>query len=108
MERPEKLPANQEVTLVFYDYYIGYYLHLTEVKRSCQIIVLGYYLVPHHSKELTSHLALIPLGKLTPGKYDVIVTKIPLPEEYARFRTLDAATVRRFVCHSSSFEVVMK
>lgn len=65
------LPSNEPITLVFYSKEYGRYLHIKSVVRKGKTFTINYQLVPHTSKQLTQHFALIPTGLLTDGKYVV-------------------------------------
>ena len=74
--------SHDEITAVFYSLPFDCYVEIDPVKRSGTTIEISYRLVPHDSKELTSHFALIPLGQLPPGKYDVQVHQVPMDQKY--------------------------
>ena len=103
----ETFSAGEELSVVFFTYSSGQYVHLKNVVRYDQRIELSYELVPHRTKELSEHFALVSLGKLSPGKYDVQVVRMPLAQEYAEagFKPAPQEYVDRIVCQSFSFTV---
>ena len=70
-------------------------------------IEFRYQLVPHRTKELSVHFALIGLGKMNPGEYDVEIIRNPLAQQYvqAGFKPVSQEYVRRCVCQSFSFTI---
>jgi len=100
---PASISADEEVTLFFFSRLSGSYVWLRNVKRSENRIIIHFEFVPHPEKILTSHFALIPLGKLAPGKYDVEIkplSKATLRENW----TLEEAAAY-FVSGPFSFSV---
>jgi len=78
--REEKLPtefqAGEELTLVFYSYQFGAYVHLAEVVNRDGHIDISYRFVPHRTEEVTTHLALIPINSSQPGPRTVHVAPV--------------------------------
>jgi hypothetical protein len=64
-------PAGRDVSLVFFSHQLGSYVHIQEVHRDGSRIEIQYRFVPHRTREVTAHFAMIPLGKLPVGKYTV-------------------------------------
>jgi hypothetical protein len=99
--------AGEETTLVFFSHPASYYLRLRSVERHDNEVIVQYQFEPHPSPEVTVHFALIPLGKLQAGKYQVRFEQIPLAQEYRDlgFEPIepDAATI---VCRPFSFEII--
>jgi hypothetical protein len=71
--RPAAFRAGEPVSLVFYAREFNYYTHLEGVERRGPDVQITYRFVPHETKELTSHLALIPLpaGTAVPARVEV-------------------------------------
>lgn len=105
---PEPLSANEPVTLVFFARENGVYVHLESIKRLGRIITVKYEFVPHLEHELTWHFALIPLGKLEDGKWQVIVEQAPVDQKYAGYgwKPEGLEVSRQMV--SQSFDFVVK
>lgn len=70
--------ANTQVFVFFFSHSFGQYVHLDNVERREKTIKIAYRFVPHETKQLTAHYALIPLGKLPAGKYRVDIVRLPL------------------------------
>ncbi len=79
---PDTFPVDSELTIAFYSYSSPRYTHVHEVERVDNRIDIRFLLVPHQTKNMTKHLALIPLGKLSEGQYQVNMVKLPLGERY--------------------------
>lgn len=65
---PKAIKSGEEVTLVFFAYRSGSYFHLEKVEIEGNAIKVRYRFVRHITLDLSEHIALIPLGKLEPGK----------------------------------------
>lgn len=100
-------PQGESISLVFYTFATGYYGHLREVTRDANEINIKYSLVPHRTRELTNHFALIPLRELPAGKYRVVLSEVPLPEGHADagLKPLSESDKRRYVCGPTTFTI---
>jgi hypothetical protein len=108
-EGPHQVPTG-EVSLVFYARWTGQYVYVEKVERNGPAITLQYRFVVHRTKEITAHFALIPLGHLKGGKYDVRIIQLPVRhpdnEQGPVFRPpLEEKIANRVVSKSFSFEV---
>jgi hypothetical protein len=74
-KRQAALSADSETSIVFFSYIFGFYVHLESVKEYKNVIEIRYRFVPHMTREVTQHIALIPLGKLAPGTYRVDIIR---------------------------------
>lgn len=106
--RGNKLPSDREAYVVFYSHPASYYVRLINVKRKGSRIDLEYAFEPHFTVESTSHLALIPLGRLPSGEYEVRIWQRPMDDKYAKagFVRVTDPQSRRLVCQPFSFDVV--
>jgi len=105
----EKAELSGEVSLFFYSLPLPYYVRLDQVERKGNEFVIRYHFVTHATKNMTIHFALIPLGKLSPGKFRVKLTQLPVKQgRLASPKPIDPKVVERFVCRSFSFEVGAK
>src|SRR5690606_20898331 len=93
LEPSDKLPAGKPVSLVFFTHSTGRPIFVQQVNRDDQKITLRYEVGDRNTFFQSQHFALISLGKLPPGQYDVEIT--PQKEEPAT----------RNVCKSFSFNV---
>lgn len=106
-KKPQQSYPESELTLVFFSYEFGYYVRLEKVEIEENVVKVHYQFVPHKSKELTKHFALIPLGQFSPGKVQVEFIQSPLPQEFANagWKPVSSETAQRVVCQSFSFVV---
>ncbi len=106
-QEPRKsFPADAEITLVFFSYQAGTYVHLHRVDRRDEIVEIRYRFVPHRTRDLSEHFALIPLGKLSGGKLRVEVIQSPLQQKHVNLsgmKPLQPEWGRQVVCKSFSF-----
>lgn len=104
----QTLPSSANIWLVFFSHSFGQFVHLANVERRDRTIKIEYRLVPHATKQLTAHFALIPLGKLPAGKYTVDIVRLPLEQKYVDqgFKAVDSQLNNRVVCQPFSFEVL--
>src|SRR5690606_3393456 len=82
----ENLPGTEvspksPISLIFYTGGVGYYTHVEQVERDGNTFTIHYRIVPHQTRDITQHLAVIPVGMLQSGKYAVKVEQLPLREE---------------------------
>jgi hypothetical protein len=98
-------PANEELSVVFFSHSFGCYVHLDKAKREGHRIRISYHLVPHRTKELTSHFALIPVGQLPEGTIKVEIIQKPMAAKYvnAGFKPVAEAVASRVVSRPFDF-----
>ncbi len=95
------------MSVVFFSYQEGNYVHLSRIELHGNDILIQFRFVPHETAVVTEHFALIPLGKLRAGKYQVKVVQSPMEQEYIDQGCVanDESDVQRFVCGSFEFSV---
>ncbi|MEX2309626.1 MAG: hypothetical protein WD738_18790 [Pirellulales bacterium] len=103
----DRFPAASEVSVVFFSYQFGPYVHVHEIARQGNIVDIRYRFVPHEEQITAEGIALIPLGKLGAGKYRVDIIQTPMEQKYLDkgFRPVSEANARRIVSRSFSFAV---
>jgi len=110
-KRYETFPAGTDFTIVFYAYETGVYVHLDKVIRDDNIINVHYHFTTHSTAYVTSHFALIPVGKLPPGSYQIKMVQRPVQAQpgdgWASTTPVKPEFVDRFVCKSFQFEVTL-
>lgn len=111
--RPERLPANDDVTVVFFSEPISRYpVQIRQVQRDGKEIEIQYELVPDLNKGSHINFALIPLGKLEVGEYHVQMRQLPRKLEPAEiqlgFESPDEEWSRDFLCKPFKFMVTEK
>lgn len=104
----KRVAAGEKVSLVFYACSAPGYVHLHSVSKEAGVVTIKYQVVMHQSLEVTSHFALIPLGKLSPGNLKIISEYVPREkrEPMEGVSKPDLSMVRSAVCKSCSFEIV--
>jgi hypothetical protein len=107
-DRPKTVPAG-EVSLVFFARQSGQYCYLEKIEREGKVITLTYRFHVHRTGEVTGHLALIPLGTLDPGKYEVRTVQLPVARPFedktASKFLIEGERLKRTVSQPFSFEV---
>ena len=98
------LPADTELSLVFYSYMCGRYVRLVSVERSPNQITVKYQFVAHQTENMSTHFALIPLGKLSAGTFQVKIEQLEPIDEQGR-SVAPISNPQRLVCDSFSFDV---
>jgi hypothetical protein len=103
----ETFSPNSPIHVAFYSYQDGLYIHLSRVERQGGTVNIFWRPVPHETKEATEHFALIPLGKLPSGRYQVNIIQLPLSNESidAGFHPVGNKVAEQTVCKSFSFNV---
>lgn len=96
--------ADADISIVFFSHDDNHYVHLESVERKDKTITINYKFISHEEQETTSHFALIPLGKLPVGKYqvDVVPNQVNTADE-PTFRPVDDEIINRIVSGSFSF-----
>jgi hypothetical protein len=108
-QKPRKeFPPGSEISLVFFSKVFDYYVHLDNVKQRGTRITTSYFIVPHRG-DPTAHFALIPLGELRAGGWQVHFVRSPLTKakstEANVFPEPDAAWDSIVVCRPFRFVV---
>lgn len=103
----ESVTTTGNISVVFFSYDFGSYVQLERIEREANTIRIMYRFVPHDSRELTQHLAIIPLGKLNAGAYNVVVEQVPIDKKQAKqgYQDIPAKQASKFVSGSFAFEV---
>src|SRR5689334_3455301 len=110
-EKPNKtFSPHDAVSLVFFSRLFGEYVHIKEIKRVANRVEIRYQFVPHIDTEETVNFALIPLGKLPPGKVDVDVVRLPQDKKFdlLSITPVSKEMESRVVCKSFQFVVECK
>lgn len=98
-KRPTKL-AGQEASLVFYSYSAPGVVTIYSIEREKQEITVRFKVTTHDEALSTTHFALIPLGKLPAGKFEVEIVEIEPDTPYRNKERTQSA-----VCKSCTIEV---
>ena len=98
--------ANTEISIVFFSRDDNWYVHLQSVELKNKTITLSCNMVTHETQETTRHFALIPIGKLSSGKYqvNVVVSQVDKSGQ-PKPHPLDKEIVNRIISGSSTFSI---
>lgn len=106
----EKFNRATEITLVLFSTPVQGDIELIRVSRRGNLIDVQYRHAVRTERYVTSHLSLIPVGKLPAGKYQVRLTKLPsvlkLGDEYMSLKATVRTEEDRFICRPFTFQVV--
>ncbi len=98
---------NSDLSIVFFSHPFSYYVHLDKVEQQPGRVVISYRFVPHDTKEITRHFALIPIRKLPPGKVKVDIKRLPMSKSLpdTGFKELPSSFDAQVVAQSFLFTV---
>ncbi len=102
------LPFDTEVSVIFFSVQSGQYVHLTKVERIQNTIKIRYEFVPHYEKHFTSHVAIIPLGKLPKGHYQVDIANEPFAQRLIDKGLVEVPDEQKLPRVSSSFDFTIE
>ena len=107
MDVQDEFVEGEDISIVFFSREFARYVHLCKVERQEDIIELRYRYAPHDEAEVTEHFALIPLMRLSPGKYRVTMVKSPMAKEFVDLGSRPASDLhtKGVVCEAFSFVV---
>lgn len=101
----ESFPNGSDISLVVFSRMHSEYVHLQKVERNGDVVIVRFLIVPHLEREMTDHLAIIPLGKLTDRKVRVEIVKA-FSNEYNKLGVKPRADIiKRLICQPCSFTV---
>lgn len=103
-KRTLAVPADADISLVFFTYAIGDSVKLVSVGRNEKNCTVKYQLIPRMTMDVRVHLALIPLGRFSEGLVSVDIEELP-PSDRQGKETPKLIRANQFVCDSFSFEV---
>lgn len=101
----ETFPCGADISIVFVSYQFGSYVHLQEVSRLGDVIRIRYSFVSPVDEIMTAHLALIPIGQLPVGEYNVEVDSVPIDPSSDRLTNSKREWAHRFVSQPFAFEI---
>lgn len=98
------LPADKDLTIVFYSHLCGRYVRLISVERLPRRIIVKYQFVAHQYGQMTTRFALIPIGAFSDGPLEVQIEQLdPINERGQPVRPVSHP--EQFVCNSASYAV---
>jgi hypothetical protein len=104
---PNELPEGTDISLVYYSHGFSQHIVLHRVERLGNAINIRYRFDDKGNTGLSQHYALIPLGKLPEGKYQVNMIPVwdKLVEMSPSYYLNVADDVQRTVCQSFEFTI---
>ena len=81
---PTSFPPNTDLTLVWYSHLCGHYVRLVAVELSPRVITVKYRFATHQKGMMAACFALIPIGSLSEGIYEVKVEQLEPTDELGR------------------------
>lgn len=102
------IPLGEDVHAVFFSYATAYKVRLGSVVRNGNTFSITYQFVPQHSYDVSRTLALVPLGKLPVGEYQVRIIQDPLEQKYldAGFKPVPVSVAELLVSTSFTFRII--
>ena len=110
-KRRRVFTPKDEVTIVFFSEPPGgNHVRIEQVQRDDNHIEIQYWLEPYTEQTVTQDLALIPLGKLPAGKYEVEMRQLPRDHIFIKlgYKPLDEDWSRKLLCKPFKFVVADK
>jgi hypothetical protein len=103
-------PSGSDVSVIFFSYQFAYYVRLADVERQGNTIRIHYQYVPHLTNNLSQHFAIIPMGKLPDGKYEVEIIQVPMEKKWLEggVKPPSQEIVAKTICKPFSFSVGCK
>lgn len=97
-----------EISVVFFSEPVGEnHVRIEQVVRKGKRIEIQYRLEPYLEKSISQTFALIPLGKLAEGAYQVEMRQLPRDKKYEKWpgTSVDEEWSRNYLCKAFSFSV---
>jgi hypothetical protein len=107
-EKPKTtFPSGTELSLFFYSKVYGSYVRVDHAEVQDKTVEIFYRYVPHNDRDLTWHYAIIPVGRLSPGTYNVKITQLPVDMSlmHGESDEIDTKAGDKYVCKPFSFSV---
>jgi len=101
-------PKGSLVSIVFFSKPAGSYVHLQQVESTENSIEIRYQFVPHRTRDVTQHLALIPFRTQSVNKIRVDIVQSPMAPEFTKWgiKPLRPDWAEEFISKPFTFEVV--
>jgi hypothetical protein len=78
------LPAKTELSLVWFTTFCGHYAQLVAIQRTEEGITVQYRFISHQKAMMSSYFAIIPIGSMPTGTYQVNFEELPATDELGR------------------------
>lgn len=83
-------PADSKLSVVFYSFDAGSYVHLTSVRKLEKKLGIHFQFVPHFTSNSTSHFALIPIHDLPSGEIEVQIIQESMKDNHGTGKEMEA------------------
>ena len=109
-ECPQSFCEDSDVFVVFFAHDFSNHVWIKNVERAGDIIEVQYGIIPYRQKVNSISFALIPIGKLTPGQYQVKFTQLPMDKQLIQegFKSVSDESIARVICKPFAFSVTAK
>ncbi len=97
--------SGDQLSVVFYSYQFGSAVQLQSVALRGNTIEIQYAFIPHRTLNITTHFALIPVGKLPQGAIDVHIQQVPHERPANANELTDHAIITHVICDSCKFSI---
>ena len=106
-KRANEFPGGSDITVVFFSRSMQLHVYIDHVERRANLIEIHCRFVPYQERYVSEHFALIPLGKLPEGFYQVKPVLGPVEQKYldAGYTQKSLANAAKFVSQSFKFGV---
>jgi len=104
---PHEFRSGSDLTLFFYTRKFDRYVRIKKVLVAGYNIAIQYHFVPHVTRDVSLHFALIPLVDVKAGNYQVKLVQLPMEEKHKslNFKPLGIETREKYICQSFGFKV---
>ncbi len=101
------LPAGTDVSIVFFSHPERARVAIDRIERHGNVVRIHFMLISHGQLNISSSLAIIPLGQLPAGEYRVEMVRSPneLKHNQPGFPPVEADAERLFICRPFEFSV---
>jgi hypothetical protein len=99
--------SGNDVSVIFFSYAFSWYVRLIDVERQGTTIRIHYQFVPHLTNDMSQHFAIIPLGTLPDGKYQVEILQTDIEKKWLEsgIKPINDDKAAIIISKSFSFEV---
>ena len=71
------MPQDEDASIVFFAKQSAVYVHIVKVQQVVGAVRLYYQVIPHETRDLTTHFALVPVKGLRAGRQKIEIIQIP-------------------------------
>ena len=92
---------------MFYCYEYGRYVRLDNVSQSGSKVKIRYHFIAHNTGNMSTHFALIPLGKMSAGTTQVEIEQLPTegPDWGPKAAEVRGDLLRSLVCEPTTLVI---